>query len=195
MGRRSPNPQGLVAAIMGMAAGVLFALAPLSAYADQNDPRLAPLFAILKATEDPVEAQVAEHQIWQIWMTSDDDTVTLLMIQGVQAMSEQDLEAALRIFSEMVEIAPDFAEGWNKRATVLYMVGAYPESIADIDRTLALEPRHFGALSGLGLCNAELEQEEAALDAFERALIINPHLAGARANAELMRQRIKGKAI
>lgn len=195
MGHRLPLPQGLAAACAALAAVVLLALTPLPAHADQNDPRLKPLFDILKTTENPVEAKVAEHQIWQLWMSSDDDTVTLLMMQGVGAMSEQDLDAALRIFTEMVEIAPDFAEGWNKRATVLYMIGAYPESIADIDRTLALEPRHFGALSGLGLCNAELEREEAALDAFERALAINPHMDGARANAEMMRQRIEGKAI
>jgi tetratricopeptide (TPR) repeat protein len=128
-------------------------------------------------------------------MTSKEETVNLLMIRGVDALSADDLKTAFKVFTEMVEIAPDFAEGWNKRATVLYMLGAYPESIADIDRTLELEPRHFGALSGLGLCNAELEHDEAALDAFERALTVNPHMDGARVNAELLRRKIEDKAI
>ena len=187
-------------AVLGWFVVGIFALAatlPLVSpgRADQNDPRLPALFDILKNTGSPVEAQAAENQIWTIWMTSNDETVSLLMIRGVDAMSAQNLKGAFEIFSEVVQIAPDFAEGWNKRATVLYLMGAYPESIADIDRTLALEPRHFGALSGLGLCNAELKNEKAALDAFERALAVNPHMDGARANAELMRQRIEGKAI
>jgi tetratricopeptide (TPR) repeat protein len=165
------------------------------ASADQTDPRLAPLFDILKTTRNPIEAQVAEHEIWSLWMTSNEETVNLLMIRGVDALSADDLKTAFKVFTEMVEIAPDFAEGWNKRATVLYMLGAYPESIADIDRTLELEPRHFGALSGLGLCNAELEHDEAALDAFERALTVNPHMDGARVNAELLRRKIEDKAI
>lgn len=165
------------------------------ARADQNDPRLPHLFDILKQTQNPLEAQLAEQQIWRIWMVSPDDTVNLLMLRGVEAMSAQDLKTAFRVFTDVTEIAPEFAEGWNKRATVLYLIGAYPESIADIDRTLALEPRHFGALSGLGLCNAELDRTEAALDAFERALAVNPHMDGARTNAELMRRKIEGDRI
>lgn len=182
----------IVAGFIGLAASLLLAL---PAQSDQNDPRLPPLFDILRETDDPREAQLAERQIWAIWMTAEDETVGLLMRQGLAAMSAEDLKSAFEIFTAMVEIAPDFAEAWNKRATVLYLMGAYLESIADIGRTLELEPRHFGALSGLGLCNAELENDEAALDAFERALAVNPHMDGARANAELIRQRLKGKAI
>lgn len=192
---RPPLLQGLAAAGRALATAVLLALAPPAAQADQTDPRLDGLFEILKTTEDPVKAKLAEHQIWQAWLTSNDPTVTLLLMQGVSAMAKQDLKSALRIFTEVVEIAPGFAEGWNKRATVLYMLGAYPESIADIGRTLALEPRHFGALSGLGLCNVELQKDQAALDAFERALAVNPHMDGARTNAELLRQKIEGSRI
>jgi tetratricopeptide (TPR) repeat protein len=165
------------------------------AAADQTDPRLDPLFGILKETRNPIEAQLAEGQIWHLWMTSPDATVNLLMAQGIDRMAAQDLRGAFKIFTDIVEIAPDFAEGWNKRATVLYMMGAYAESIADIDRTLELEPRHFGALSGLGLCNAELEHDEAALDAFKRALTLNPHMDGVRANVELMQRKIDGNRI
>jgi tetratricopeptide (TPR) repeat protein len=187
----------LAASLAGAPALALCLLLPAvpPASADQTDPRLAPLFDILKTTRNPIEAQVVEHEIWSLWMTSNEETVNLLMIRGVDALSADDLKTAFKVFTEMVEIAPDFAEGWNKRATVLYMLGAYPESIADIDRTLELEPRHFGALSGLGLCNAELEHDEAALDAFERALTVNPHMDGARVNAELLRRKIEDKAI
>lgn len=184
-------------AVAGLAAGLALALwlGAGTAQADQKDPRLAPLFEILKTTGNPLEAQAAEQGIWSIWMTSDDATVMLLMQQGVEAMSGGDLKSAFEIFTEMVQIAPEFAEAWNKRATVLYLLGAYPESVADIDRTLELEPRHFGALSGLGLCHAELQQDEAALDAFERALAVNPHMDAVRANIELLRQRLGDKAI
>jgi len=178
--------------LMCLVAGVALAT---SGVADQHDPRLPSLFEVLREVRTPVEARLVEGQIWAIWMAADDETVNLLMRQGTAAMSAQNLERALEIFTEMVKIAPDFAEGWNKRATVLYLLGAHVESIADIGRTLELEPRHFGALSGLGLCNMELENDEAALDAFERALAINPHMEGVRANAELLRRRIEGKAI
>ncbi len=180
---------GLAGLLLGQAGGGAVA------WADQSDTRLAPLFDILKETKNPLEARLAEQQIWTIWMSSEDATASLLMHKGVEAMAAEDLKGALQIFSKLVEIAPDFAEGWNKRATVLFLLGAYPESIADIDRTLELEPRHFGALSGLGLCNTELDHDEAALDAFERALTVNPHMNGARANAEFLRRRIGDKAI
>ena len=91
--------------------------------------------------------------------------------------------------------APDFAEGWNKRATVHYMMGNYEASLADIDRTLELEPHHFGALAGLGLVNIELERDEAALDAFERVLKVTPQSQSAKINIEIVKQRIKDKSI
>lgn len=178
-----------------LAGGLALAVVAPSARADQNDPRLPALFDVLRATKDPIQAHVTEQGIWRIWMASPDDTVNLLMLRGMDAMSSRDFGTALKVFTQMVEIAPDFAEGWNKRATVLYMLGAYAESIADIGRVLELEPRHFGALSGLGLCNAELQRDEAALDAFERALAVNPHMEGARAHAEMIRRRIEDKAI
>lgn len=192
MSRFLPWGAGCIAAL---ATALILAVPSLPVRGDQNDPRLDPLFAILKETTNPIEAQIAEQQIWLLWMSSADDTVNLLMARGVDAMSAQDLKTAFKVFTDLVEIAPDFAEGWNKRATVLYLLGAYPESMADIDRTLELEPRHFGALSGLGLCNVELEHDEAALDAFQRALALNPHMDSVRANAELMQRKIDGKTI
>ena len=95
----------------------------------------------------------------------------------------------------MVVIAPDFAEGWNKRATVHYLMGNYDKSLSDVAKTLALEPRHFGALSGRGLIYIELEDEKRALEAFEEALAIHPNLVSAAINAKALRERLRKREI
>ena len=110
-------------------------------------------------------------------------------------MARRDLRAALGKFDQIVKIAPGFAEGWNKRATVYYLLGNYAESLHDIDKTLALEPRHFGALSGRGLVLMELENADLALDSFEAALEIHPKLPGANHNAEALRREIQKNQI
>ena len=163
--------------------------------ADQTDPRLEQLFAQLKTTDDPGQAHGIERVIWQIWIESDDGAVRLLMEDGVEAMARRDYRAALAKFDQMVAIAPDFAEGWNKRATVHYLVGNYGESLSDIEKTLALEPRHFGALSGRGLVYVALEEEELALESFEAALKVHPLLPGARLNAAALRKRLEDREI
>ena len=165
------------------------------AAADQRDPRLDPLFERLHDASTSEDAQWAELQIWSIWLASADAEVNTLMHEGVAGLSTGDYAAALKAFDAVVVRAPDFAEGWNKRATVLYLVGDYAASIRDVERTLALEPRHFGALSGLGLINVELGNEEAALEAFEKALVIYPAMTGARSNAAAIRKRIEGRSI
>lgn len=159
------------------------------AHADQNDPRLPHLFASLQHTEDAAEGAAVTEQIWRIWLETDDPTESTLMQQGVDAMAAQRLEQALARFDALVEIAPGFAEAWNKRATVYYLLGEYARSAADVRRTLELEPRHFGALSGLGLLYLALDRDAAALSAFEEALRVNPHLPGPRHNIELIKQR------
>ncbi|MFQ6017127.1 MAG: tetratricopeptide repeat protein [Kiloniellaceae bacterium] len=171
------------------------ALAGTPAAADQTDARLDGLFARLKTAPDARAARGIEAAIWAIWIDSDDEVVGLLMQQGIGAMTRRDYRAALRSFDQMVKIAPDFAEGWNKRATVHYMLGHYGESLRDIDRTLKLEPRHFGALSGRGLVYIELDEEELALDSFEAALKIHPLLPGANHNAEVIRDRLGNREI
>jgi tetratricopeptide (TPR) repeat protein len=166
-----------------------------AARADQTDPRLDGLFKQLKETADADEARGLETQIWAIWGRSDDADVNQLMDVGSLAMAGEKYAMALKAFDRIIELRPNFAEGWNKRATVYYLVGNYPASLADIKRTLELEPRHFGALSGLGLVNVELEHDEAALAAFERALAVDPHLDSATANAVALRERIKQRQI
>lgn len=152
------------------------------AEAGQRDPRLPALFDRLghAAGLSPLEAEGLQSSIWRTWMQSDDPTVQALMTQGVAALSQQLYSAALAAFDEMVKIAPDFAEGWNKRATVNFLMGDFPASVADIRRTLELEPRHWGALAGLGQIYLMLDEPEAALKPLRRALEVNPFLDGVR---------------
>ena len=159
------------------------------AAADQNDSRLRDLFARLKAAPDVHAAQNVELLIWGIWIESDDHVVGQLMNQGMASMARGDLPAALGKFEQIVKISPDFAEGWNKRATVHYLLGNYAASLNDIEQTLAREPNHFGALSGQGLVLLALEEGDLALKSFEAAIEIHPQLTGAKHNAEALRRQ------
>jgi tetratricopeptide (TPR) repeat protein len=182
--------------MLGLVLGLALSAAPVAPVAaDQDDPRLEALFAQLKAAPDTRTAREVEASIWQIWFQSDDAVIGMLMDQGLAAMTRNDLRAALGKFDQIVKITPDFAEGWNKRATVHYLLGNYPESLHDIERTLKLEPRHFGALSGRGLVLLELDQQAGALEAFESALKVYPNLPGAGHNAEALRREIQKHEI
>ncbi len=165
------------------------------ARADQTDPRLDPLFAQLHDVDSPRQARLIEKLIWGVWLESESPTLELLMGRVVHAMGQRKLASALEILHSVVTIAPDYAEGWNKRATVYFLLGRYEESIADVEHTLSLEPRHFGALSGLGLIYSRLDDNASALDAFERALKVNPHLEQARAEVKRLRRKVKGENI
>ncbi len=165
--------QRIFAVLIGAAMSVAL-YAP--AAADQTDPRLDDLFAGLKATGSAREAHEIEQMIWFIWSRSSSAGANLMLRQGTQYMNDGKHEAAEANFDAVVELAPDFAEGWNKRATVRYLRGDYQGSIEDIKRTLALEERHFGALSGLGLIYDALNEKTAAIEAFRAALAINPHM-------------------
>ncbi len=136
-----------------------------------------------------------DRRIWLLWLHSDDKAVNRLMAQGVIAMQRGALDRALDRFDEITRRAPDFAEGWNKRATVLYMMGRHRESVADVQQVLNLEPRHYGALSGLGMILTALGREEDALEWLRRALELNPYLDGVRLLADELGERLKGKRI
>ena len=165
------------------------------AVADQKDVRLDELFAELHAIGDPLRALRIQQTIWGVWTESGSETVDLLLGKGTQAMAQGEFDKALALFNSVIEIAPEFAEGWNKRATLYYLMGWHEASIQDIDRTLNLEPRHFGALSGLGLVNLALDRLDDALQAFERALEANPHMPNARDHIELLGKHIRGEPI
>jgi len=160
--------------------GLMILLAAPVARADQTDPRLDPLFERLKAAPNAEAAAPIEGAIWAIWIDTEDPAAEQLMVTGLSAMRAGLLDIALLSFDRLVVEKPDFAEAWNKRATVHFLRGEFTQSLADIDHTLALEPRHFGALSGLGMIRAAQGQASAAADAFYRALEIYPTLRGAR---------------
>jgi tetratricopeptide (TPR) repeat protein len=163
--------------------------------ADQKDVRLPELFVRLKAASDVEAAQAIEAQIWTIWLQAGDPKIDALMSEGNEAIDAQKFGTALAKFSAIIAQRPDFAEGWNKRATVYYLMGDYAHSLEDIDRTLELEPRHIGALSGLGLVNLRMEREEAAADAFERVLNIDPHSVSAKNNLAIVQDMLKRNKI
>jgi tetratricopeptide (TPR) repeat protein len=163
--------------------------------ADQKDPRLDPLFAALKIASTTETAWPIETQIWAIWVASGDTAVDALMAEGVARLNQGDNDAALGLFDRVVALAPGFAEGWNKRATTLYTMGKFARSVLDIDKVLALEPRHFGALSGLGMCDIRLGKDREALAAFARAAAIDPNLPGVQANIEALKKRLARDSI
>ncbi len=157
-------------------------------FADQNDPRLDELFNQLQTIDDQKLGNDITDEIWQIWRESPDESVNELMLAGIDAMSKRQLRKAVRIFDEVIYRSPDFAEGWNKRATVYFFMGEYKKSVDDVRRTLTLEPRHFGAAAGLGLIFLSLNYYENALGAFEKALDINPHLPGPKIQIQRLRK-------
>lgn len=165
-----------------------------AALARQDDQRLDHLFADLQSAEGP-EAQKVQGQIWEIWFTSGSDTVDLLMADAGQATTMGLNEQAEEQYDAVVDLDPEFAEGWNRRATLRFMMGNYTGSIADINQVLELEPRHFGALAGLGMIYDRIDQPEAALRAFEQALLINPHMPEVRSRAAEIARQLKDREI
>lgn len=153
-------------------------LAGVPALADQNDPRLDTLFELLRNSKEPIEIRATEQLIWAIWMQHRNAEFTRLMQAGSVAMASGQYDKAIGIFSSLIQKAPDYAEAWNKRATVYFLIGDLSLSVADVDRTLELEPRHFGALSGLGQIELLRGNGDAALEAFEAARAVHPQLPG-----------------
>jgi tetratricopeptide (TPR) repeat protein len=133
-------------------------------------------------TADPVRAATAAAALWQRWHQSGRPDLDDLLRHGIEAMEAQQLTEAEQRFYRLIEIAPGFAEGWNKRATVRYLAKNYAGSIADCRETLARNPHHFGALSGQALCHLAVGEYREAADLCRRALAVHPHLDGARAN-------------
>jgi tetratricopeptide (TPR) repeat protein len=184
----SYGPGGAVAGL----ALVLAAAGAAPAGADQLDPRLDGLFARLQDASDISEAGRLERRIWQIWIASDDPEASRLMAEGTRAMALGRLGQARDAFDLLIALEPEFAEAWNKRATVYYLMGNYVASVQDIQQTLALEPRHFGALSGLGMIYEAIGEPSAALRSFEAAVEINPHLDSTRQRIEELRRDLEG---
>ncbi len=167
---------------------LLVAREPL--YADQDDPRLEPLFTALAEAPSHRQAWNVEQLIWALWLDHEDDRVEQLMRVSAAAMGEGLLEAALGEVDKVVVEAPDYAEGWNRRATILFMQNRFEDSLADIEKVLALEPRHFGALSGRGLCYLAMGELGKAETAFVAALAIHPQMPGAARNLQFIERQL-----
>ena len=146
--------------------------------------------------DDVAEAARAANTLWQMWHRSGNARLDSLLREGIEAMERQDLVAADATFTRLIDEAPAFAEGWNKRATIYYLVGEYEKSLRDCDEVMKRNPNHFGALSGYGQIYLQLDKPELALDYFQRALKVNPNLRSVEAAvAELKRliiERRKG---
>ncbi len=165
------------------------------AFADQNDPRLNALFDRIKQTHNSEVAADVERKIWNIWLDAGDPELNRMMQAGLEAMASDQLDLAIDLFTVIIEKSPLFAEVWNKRATAFYLNGELAASVEDIERTLALEPRHFGAVSGLGLIFLSSGDKIGALKAFERVLEIHPHAQGARAHVRMLEQALKDEGV
>ena len=157
--------------------------------------RMSDVAALVKALRDRDEETraAAERSIWQIWGRSGDAEVDLLYQRGVEQMNVGAAGAALETFTRIIQKKPDFAEGWNKRATLYYSIGEYEKSLRDCDEVIKRNPLHFGALAGYGLIYTQMNQPERALDYFKRALKINPNMQGVASNIELLQKQFEQK--
>jgi tetratricopeptide (TPR) repeat protein len=125
---------------------------------------------------DPIVRGFVESAMWSVWSRSGDEMVDRLFAVGVEQMGQRQLEAAAETFSRIIQRRPEFAEGWNKRATVYFLLGDYRRSLADCDEVMARNPYHWGALSGYGMIYMRLDQPGRAIDYLEKALAVNPNL-------------------
>lgn len=165
------------------------------AQADQNDPRLGDLFLELKSAPDAISAFPVEQRIWQVWLDHDNPQFRNLMDQGIRQMNRRNLNAALETFTQLTVMAPEYAEGWNKRATVHYLLGNYAASESDIEKTLMLEPFHFGALSGLGLVKIAQNQYLEARRAYLAALEVYPRMESAMQSLDALEELIRESSV
>ena len=162
----------------------------------ENNTNLNQLFKQLKKCDNSTTAAEIEMKIWKIWYTHPTEKkLTQLLEKGSDLISKGELEMAHKIFSTIINSAPNWAEGWNKRATVLYLMGRYQDSLNDIDEVLKLENRHFGALSGRGLVQIKLGNYEKAIESYQDAQKIYPSIDSAKVMIPRIKKLIKDSAI
>jgi len=155
----------------------------------------ASVFGALKAAPDEASAKHVEARIWALWLQTPSDTVALLMVRAKAAMDAKNSDVALQLLDAVVKLRPDYVEGWNRRATLYYLRNDYTHSLQDIEQVLAREPRHFGALAGLGMIMQEVGDDKRALDAFRKALAINPHLEKVPELVKTLSEKVEGRDI
>ncbi|MGN6464706.1 MAG: hypothetical protein ACTHLP_04385 [Rhizobiaceae bacterium] len=157
--------------------------------------RLDQLFAELKRERNDHAADRIARQIWQEWLDSGSATVDLLMQWSNDAIQAKKYPVALDFLDQIIALDPGYAEGWNRRATVHYMMGDYTMSMADIDKTLQLEPRHFGAIAGMAEILKDTGRKKLALRAYERVLQLYPMMCSAQSAVEALTQEMAGEDI
>jgi tetratricopeptide (TPR) repeat protein len=204
---------------MAILFAVTIAAAPLAAVAQDRDPPAkqqkklpeAPgklpkvgadrargldfLFGALKAAPDQASAKHVEARIWALWLQTPSDTAALLMMRAKAAMDAQQFDVALKLLDAVVKLRPDYVEGWNRRATLYYLRNDYAHSLEDIEQVLVREPRHFGALAGLGMIMQDLGDDKRALDAFRKALAVNPYLDKVPELVKTLTEKVEGRDI
>ncbi len=153
------------------------------------------LFDALKVAPDDDSAKAIENRIWALWLHSGSDTADLLMARVKQATEAKNLDLGIRLLNAIIEIRPNYVEAWNRRATLFFLKKDYSNSVADIREVLAREPRHFGALAGLGTILSEIGDERHALAAFRQALAIHPHLSGIADEVKRLTEKVEGRPI
>jgi len=153
------------------------------------------LFDALKAAPDAEIAKQVENRIWAIWLASGSDTADLLMTRVKAAIEAKDTRLAITLLGSIIEIKPDYIEAWNRRATLFFALKDYGRAMADIQEVLNREPRHFGALAGLGMILEEVGENKQALDAYRKALTINPHMHKIPEQVRALSEKVEGRDI
>jgi tetratricopeptide (TPR) repeat protein len=212
MSRLSTALAGAFAAVL--IAGNAFAQAPTQSPLDKpgpqdlaqppaNPPKLKRdrfhnldfLFGALKVAPDDASAKIVEDRIWAVWLASGGDTCNLLMARVKVAVEAEKYDLAIRLLDAIIELKPNYVEAWNRRATVFFLKKDYGNALADLAKVLTLEPRHFGALTGLGAIMQDLGDEKGALIAFRQALAIDPHLQGVGDKVKTLAVKVEGQDL
>ncbi|HXX08042.1 MAG TPA: tetratricopeptide repeat protein [Pseudolabrys sp.] len=153
------------------------------------------LFGALKLAPDDVTAKAIEERIWAVWTLSRSDTANLLMTRVKTAIEAKDTDLAIQLLDSIVKIKPDYVEAWNRRATIYYMKKDYGRSLSDIREVLKREPRHFGALAGLGLILQDIGDNKQALEVYRRALALYPRMERIPDLVKTLQEKVEGRDI
>jgi tetratricopeptide (TPR) repeat protein len=153
------------------------------------------LFDALRAAPDADIAKQVENRIWAIWLASGSDTADLLMSRVKAAIEAKDTKLAIQLLGSIIDIRPDYIEAWNRRATLFFALKDYGRAMTDIQEVLNREPRHFGALAGLGMILEEVGEDKQALDAYRKALAVNPHMQKIPEHVKALTEKVDGRDI
>jgi tetratricopeptide (TPR) repeat protein len=161
----------------------------------EREKMLSDLYAHLATAGDEDSAKAVAEAIERVWVNSGSDTIDVLMERSMKAVGEKNYELALKLLDHVVALAPDFTEGWNRRAYVHYMKSEVDLALGDLRRTLALDPNHFKALDGLGQILREIGQKRPALKAFKQLLDVHPYWSGAQDAVDELEREVEGQGI